>query len=40
MLIEVKDWKLDDIWTMDALTATLQVNRRGVRNSVPLGQAN
>ena len=39
LVIEVKDWKLENIRSMDRLTATLQVDGRGVRKSNPLEQA-
>ena len=38
-MIEVKDWKLENIRSMDRLTATLQVDGREVRKSNPLEQA-
>ena len=38
-MIEVKDWKLENIRPMDKLTATLQVDGREVRKSNPLEQA-
>jgi hypothetical protein len=38
-VIEVKDWKLENIRSMDRLTATLQVDGREVRKSNPLEQA-
>ena len=38
-MIEVKDWKLENIRSMDKLTATLQVDGRDVRASNPLEQA-
>ena len=39
LVIEVKDWKLENIRSMDKLTATLQVDGREVRKSNPLEQA-
>ena len=39
LVIEVKDWKLENIRSMDRLTATLQVDGREVRKSNPLEQA-
>ena len=39
LVIEVKDWKLENIRPMDKLTATLQVDGREVRKSNPLEQA-
>lgn len=39
LVIEVKDWKLENIRSMDRLTATLQVDDREVRKSNPLEQA-
>ncbi|MFY9316402.1 MAG: 3'-5' exonuclease [Burkholderiales bacterium] len=39
LVIEVKDWKLENIRAMDRLTATLQVDGREVRKSNPLEQA-
>jgi len=39
LVIEVKDWKLENIRSMDRLTATLQVDGRDVRKSNPLEQA-
>lgn len=39
LVIEVKDWKLENIQSMDKLTATLQIDGRGVRASNPLEQA-
>ncbi len=39
LVIEVKDWKLENIWSMDRLTATPQVDGREVRKSNPLEQA-
>ena len=39
LVIEVKGWKLENIQSMDKLTATLQVDGRGVRVSNPLKQA-
>jgi hypothetical protein len=35
-VIEVKDWKLENIRSMDMLTASLQVDGREVRKSNPL----
>ena len=39
LVIEVKDWKLENIRSMDKLSATLQVDGRAVRKSNPLEQA-
>ena len=39
LVIEVKDWKLENIRSMDRLTATLQADGREVRKSNPLEQA-
>ena len=39
LVIEVKGWKLENIRSMDKLTATLQVDGREVRKSNPLEQA-
>ncbi|MGE3678663.1 MAG: DEAD/DEAH box helicase [Burkholderiales bacterium] len=39
LVIEVKDWKLENVRAMDKLTATLQVDGREVRKSNPLEQA-
>ena len=39
LVIEVKDWKLENIRSMDRLTATLQVDGREVWKSNPLEQA-
>jgi hypothetical protein len=39
LVIEVKDWKLENIRSMDKLAATLQVDGREVRKSNPLEQA-
>ena len=36
LVIEVKDWKLENIRSMDRLTATLQVDGGEVRKSNPL----
>ena len=38
-MIEVKDWKLENIRSMDKLTATLHADGREVRKSNPLEQA-
>lgn len=39
LVIEVKDWKLESIRSMDKLTATLQVDGRQLRTANPLEQA-
>lgn len=39
LVIEVKDWKLESLRSMDKLTATLEVDGRMVRTANPLEQA-